>query len=615
MVPTIFVLFSFLLVQIGCGTSPSERRTLVANDVDSISVTDIGRQTVRGEKPTHEEDLAEEVSLEEQGGADDDHDAPSAVLREERKSVRLATPHQAPSQHAASSEAHLAEDVSPHHNVLHSDGAMRPTSPQESATPAVLREEKKAVRASTPHMVVTVDAEGEAAPAELHAQDAKAVDAHHQSTAQPAGRIVSPAKLHMQDAKATDSHPQAAFAKGVGVRLHAKHSIDAHGQAAPIPEHAQAATVLEHGKAVSAASSTSSSMTMTDKHTASGADQPTALDEPDAEGSEDEDDEKSITVSRILDGLSGGTGTGDLPTGNKKFDRTIKFRMRAQDSAVLILLMVVYFVLLGLMVSLVWRSSATQSDIRYYCDPSQHRLNCTCADKAGFLATFNKRPESNKPQILVAGFEENAAPTEDDTTDWRGKKYGTVFYYALDLDSWTEEMGEMDEEGRDAVDDFLASKNSLATLSIKKEIVWDHFEDVCTHLKAKIRACGFDGPLDISISPPDKLRVYQNTHWANFMFNETMKVIALLSIIGGLFYLPYMWIRAHRARKVVTSRFRITIDGTAYWRLIGPYISEKGFCVPDDQEGPQVLPAPERAEEENAMPANFEAEAAVIMNI
>lgn len=305
------------------------------------------------------------------------------------------------------------------------------------------------------------------------------------------------------------------------------------------------------------------------------------------------DESMSSTIGHILDGLSGGTGTVMEPTHNLELDREIRFRMRMQDIAVLALLLVIYMAILFFMYSLIYRMSNSDSSVKFYCDPSYHRLTCQSADVDSFIAAFNKRPETNKPQIRVAGFAESENPAQQSgISAWRGKNYKTSFYYALDLDTWMDSEGIVDEKELRTIEEFIQTTNPLATISIRKEMVWKDFEEVATNLKAKIRACGFEGPLDVSMSPPDTCRVFQNTRWANFMYNETVKVMTLLSIVGGLVYLPYMWVRSRRERKVVTSKFNINISGKDYWELISPHISEHGFGLPQGEtpSAPQLRP-------------------------
>jgi len=353
---------------------------------------------------------------------------------------------------------------------------------------------------------------------------------------------------------------------------------------------------------------------------AKGKDDP-AKAEPQAE----ELPEVPTSMSRILEGLSGGTGTALEPTGDKTLDREIRFRMQAQDTAVLLLLMLIYIIILIFMYSMVYRMSRSESPVRYYCNPSYHRMSTNATDFDNFLTIFNQRPLENKPQIRVAGF--NVAPGGDGTTNvwqsgmdsvmtgaqtaWRGKTYDTVFYYALDLDQWTSATGEINEKDQATMKEFLSTTNPLATLVINKEAVWDEFAEVATNIKAKIRESGFEGPIDVTLSPSDRVVIYQNDHWANFMFNETVKVMTLLSVIGGLVYVPYMWIRGSRAKHVVTSKFQVSVNTQTYWKLIEPHISSRGFAVAEGRTAPAAWPVSPPAEE--ADPVNSDL-AAQIMN-
>merc|ERR1719240_1402631 len=118
---------------------------------------------------------------------------------------------------------------------------------------------------------------------------------------------------------------------------------------------------------------------------------------------------------------------------------------------------------------MVYRMSRSDSPVRFYCNPSYHRMCTESRDFDSFLNVFNNRPLENKPQIRVAGF--NATPQESAAwhagmvsgscaqTAWRGKTYDTAFYYALDLEEWTSPVGEISEKDQASIQEFLDTPN------------------------------------------------------------------------------------------------------------------------------------------------------------
>lgn len=273
----------------------------------------------------------------------------------------------------------------------------------------------------------------------------------------------------------------------------------------------------------------------------------------------------------ILTALGGGTGARVGGTGDPVMDHHLVQRMHTQDLAVLIVLFVIYLVTLFFGWSITYRMSHNNSPVRYYTNPRYHQLATERNDVDGFLSVFNGA--SKEVRLEVAGFVET--PPEAAHVEWRGSHYQTTFFFSLDLSQWVVPAEEVSSADRAKLRTFLGTTNSLETVDIHKDVSWNNWEELATNIKHTIRRNGFHGRIDVALRGQDLVRVYQNVTWANFMHNRTTKALFALSIVGGLLYVPYMWLRCRRTS--ISAKFKVECAIGDYWNLIHDKLSAQGF--------------------------------------
>lgn len=325
----------------------------------------------------------------------------------------------------------------------------------------------------------------------------------------------------------------------------------------------------------------------------------------------DYQDTAAETPKQLIVALAGGTGASLGDTGNILLDRDLALRMRLQDEAALLLLLLVYFVTLFFSASLAYRQAGNNSPVSYYADPRFYTSSMEGHDPDLFIEAFNTAPKG--VHLRVAGF----TPSPEDSVGgimWRGDRYSVDFTFALDLSPWIiREPNATHNEatsGADAPDvpaadvrpvlnegvvvedvdkltRFLATdKNDMAIVDLHKEILWHRWEDLATNIKHQIRQSGFNGIIGIDRTENDIMSVYKNKRWANFMHSKALKVILALSMVGWLFYVPYMWLRCKSIS--IRSYYRVDIDISEYWRLINENLSAHGFELPGEFGDPMI---------------------------
>jgi len=285
-------------------------------------------------------------------------------------------------------------------------------------------------------------------------------------------------------------------------------------------------------------------------------------------------------AGKVLVALGGGTGASIGGTGNRALDKDMATRMRCQDSAVMLLMVIVYMVTLFLLASLTYRRSHNNSQVTYYADPRFYQMVMEGHESPAFLDAFNQAPKS--VQLQVTGF----IPVPEGvlgSIQWQGDFFHVAFTFALDLSPWvvreTQDATLTDgvlTEDLDGLAHFLECNcNDLSCVELQKDVAWPGWEELATNIKQQIRQRGFTGLIGIHRTETENFLVHKNKTWANFMHNRTTKVICALSLFGWLLYLPYMWIRC--TRTVVRSRFKVEIDINSYWPLISSHLTSDGF--------------------------------------
>lgn len=314
---------------------------------------------------------------------------------------------------------------------------------------------------------------------------------------------------------------------------------------------------------------------------------PNATGYPNATGANTSN--KSGSVKEVLMALAGGTGASPTGFRNSRGSRDMLRRMQYQDRAVMFLVAAVYVVVLWFIATLTFRHASNNSPVTYYSDPRSHDLVMEGHDLDAFLYTFNQPPKNIALQ--VTGFE----PVPDEVLNsirWNGENLQTVFTFSLDLSPWVQQAthtiatpagqqvrtlhdGVLPEH-RSIVHHLLThDQNDLTYVELVKDVDWPGWEELATNIKHQIRQSGFNGIITVHRVETDEVYVYKNKSWANFMHARATRVLCALSLVGWVFYAPYMWLRCKKVS--VQSHYRVDISIAEYWRLIEGKLTEDGF--------------------------------------
>jgi len=327
---------------------------------------------------------------------------------------------------------------------------------------------------------------------------------------------------------------------------------------------------------------------------------------------------------KALLAIGGGTGVtpvGDTLHGNAThLRRGMDYRARSQTGAVLLLLITSYFVTIGISLNILYKQIENSSNVTFYADPRYHSLSMTGNEFSDFLFTFNQTPKHAFLRVSgLVPLEEDGSSSaaggggggsrQEAEEEVEGTAHRVAFTFALDLSSWIARMPGLapggdrpqasEEEGLapedlETIAYFLAyDNNDLSALRIQKETEWPGFQELVGNIQQRIRECGFEGVITVSLDGTEVMSVHKNKTWANFMLNRATKAMAAVSVVGMPPYLLYMWWRCRSI--TVRSRFRIEIPPDEYWPLIADQLGPDGFwatsvapVVPDsaaDEQG------------------------------
>lgn len=291
----------------------------------------------------------------------------------------------------------------------------------------------------------------------------------------------------------------------------------------------------------------------------------------------------------IIMDIGGGTGASVSGTGDTFMDRALLRRMRYQDKAVMLLLLLAYMGSLMFSASIAYRQARNSSPVTFYADPRFHSTTVDSEDVETFLEAFNQ-PAADA-QLQVTGLVP-LPPLPDYVVDaavtWLGSRYMVAFSFALDLSPWLVPLGSsadgrnsdwsagVAQEDVERLRTYLASdKNDLSFVEMQKEVEWKDWEELATNIKSKIRQGGFNGVISVQRKCEEVVGVHKNKQWANFMHSRTTKVLLALSVVGWFIYQPYIFLR-HTAI-TVRCKYRVDIDIGQYWPLIAEKIGPEGF--------------------------------------
>eukprot|EP00397_Hematodinium_sp_SG-2012_P034301 GEMP01036779.1.p1 GENE.GEMP01036779.1~~GEMP01036779.1.p1 ORF type:complete len:414 (+),score=76.53 GEMP01036779.1:349-1590(+) len=242
-------------------------------------------------------------------------------------------------------------------------------------------------------------------------------------------------------------------------------------------------------------------------------------------------------------------------------------RVTVQDTVVLVTLLIVYLILIFSGLTLVYLQSCNDSPILFFTDQRYHNLSTEDYSTDRFFDAFNTFP--SRCSLRVTGFRQTPLLSSDAVT-WRGCFYRPDLSLCFDLNhEWMSALP-VEPEAVATAESFLASgttgRRALECLTLEKKVQWNEWEELACNIKKRMKSLGYLGIIDVQFDSSDSIRVYKNSAWSIFLHHETTATLMALSIVGSLWYFPYMlWSRRKHA---CTTKFVVNCPINEFWTLI-----------------------------------------------
>jgi hypothetical protein len=297
-------------------------------------------------------------------------------------------------------------------------------------------------------------------------------------------------------------------------------------------------------------------------------------------------------VEKLGEGI-GAMAYARSPTGSRGVNYDLRKRLQFQDFATICLLFAVFGLTVLLSCCSVYHVAEDPSPVAYYSEPKSHqqRVVCESSEVDAFLTAFNTQPQNARLRIIgknpePGGFRRFLRSLHPHTMRPHGlaalipvrqrRRLPILFDVALDLTPFVTGDGRVSEDNLDILQKYLDTKNRLETVIIQKHVDWDLWEDFATNIRQRLRSLGFPGDVEVRFEAYDEVLIYQNQKWSNFVRNRVTQALVVISIVGSVVWVPYVWARSKTTR--VSTRFRINVDPARYWDLVSEGLSAaEGF--------------------------------------
>ncbi|CAE7359252.1 Upf1 [Symbiodinium sp. CCMP2456] len=303
---------------------------------------------------------------------------------------------------------------------------------------------------------------------------------------------------------------------------------------------------------------------------------------PGAPGVQDEAEERR-TAKRLVRNVDNsllamvvriGDGVGPItysrsPGVHQSLNRELRQRLVTQDIAAVGFLLFVLGVAVWVSCLGVYQFADDPSQVLFYTDPkyAQHRVLCTSSDQESFLEAFNTQPHRATLRLigrrsstrtggccellrgsLASALARAAGRSRRFLLPGRRRPVADadiLFDVSLDLSSFISGEGQLasQDEGR-KLEGHLINNNPLQVLVLRKRVLWANWEDMATNIKQKLRGMGFRGEVEVRFDSQEDLRIYRNLRWQNFVRTPITHMLSVLSGIGVLFWVPYLYCRS-----------------------------------------------------------------------
>lgn len=309
-----------------------------------------------------------------------------------------------------------------------------------------------------------------------------------------------------------------------------------------------------------------------------------------------------------------GEGVGTLTydrsvVGSRELNHELRRRLTIQDTVTIWMLVTAFALVIWISCISLYQFSEDPSPVIFYTDPKHmhQRLVCASADRMEFLRSFNIQPQTARLRIV--------GKRQDNTTLCRLFCTGrhrdarqrfclmchnlllrvllgagrvetlaqnrpwdpVVFDVSLDLAPFIAGPGRLRSEADlVALQKYLTASNPWEILALSKKVEWTSWEDVATNVRQRLRALGFTGEVDVRLEALETVLIYRNHKLQNFVRSHVTHFLMLISVVGYLFWKPYVWARRRTVK--IEACFQINLQLERYWQILsdGLHASE-GF--------------------------------------
>lgn len=295
-----------------------------------------------------------------------------------------------------------------------------------------------------------------------------------------------------------------------------------------------------------------------------------------------------------------GDGIGSMayvrsPVGSQQMNRELRRRLQLQDAVTVLMLLVTFVLTLAVSAWSIYQVAEDPSGACFYSEPrGRHpRLISESMDPAAFLNAFSGTPQNCRLRIvgrLEPHLDSNSGPLRSwharnlaagglagslaALLPMRPRRRRLPFDVALDLTPFITSSGLLSTDNMQTLNQYIEAPNSLQRLLLQKRVDWTNWEDVATNIRQRLKALGFPGNVDVYLEAYDEVLVYRNHKWSNFVRNRGTQALVVISIIGGMFWLPYVWLRARTTK--VEARFQVNLEPARYWDLVSDGLNAVG---------------------------------------
>jgi len=276
-------------------------------------------------------------------------------------------------------------------------------------------------------------------------------------------------------------------------------------------------------------------------------------------------------------------------------------RLRYQDIVSVVLMVSVFIINALISLLALYHLSYDPSPKAYYCDrpilttTEASRMICHGNDSQAFLHCFNTPPSLARLRIIGLKnfdglFDSSLCGSLRSWCGGRTDDSFTVFDVSLDLTPFIHREGWL-ASNRDAerLEKHLRSQNPLEIITIRKEVLWQDWEDLAFNVRQRLRELGCEADsIEVKLEAFEEIQVHRNTTWQNFVRSPACQFVMLVSVVGLLFWLPYLHVRSRTVK--IFSRFQIELNLPIFWDEISQNLHPTFGYLPSENLSRPVSP-------------------------